>query len=152
MDGAWNFVKIVEQNCVNLSHQFVDDVYEHLVIKGMDPTVWTYLQLHQYLIIFILILTTLTILSRMSVGDSKKLERNKFHIQVAVKVMLEWSKTWYDISIQTTINYGLLFLTLFHAKWYRAILVPNLSVGLKHMSRYTLRKMVNDLRGCWKFL
>ena len=57
MDGARNFVKIVEQNdahpkkilcpcknCVNLSHQYVDDVYEHLVIKGMDPTycIWVH--------------------------------------------------------------------------------------------------------------
>ncbi|KAL5562796.1 hypothetical protein UlMin_032543 [Ulmus minor] len=57
MDGAWNFVKSVEQNegypkkilcpcknCVNLSHQYVDDVYEHLVIKGMDPTyrIWVH--------------------------------------------------------------------------------------------------------------
>ena len=55
MSGAWNFVKSVEQqqgfpkkilcacmNCMNLSHQSVDDVYEHLVLKGMDPTyqVW----------------------------------------------------------------------------------------------------------------
>ena len=57
MDGAWNFVKTVERNeghpkkilcpcknCVNLSHQYVDDVYEHLVIKGMDPTyrIWVH--------------------------------------------------------------------------------------------------------------
>ncbi|KAL5574621.1 hypothetical protein UlMin_016320 [Ulmus minor] len=57
MDGAWNFVKTIERNkdhpkkilcpcknCVNLSHQYVDDVYEHLVIKGMDPTyrIWVH--------------------------------------------------------------------------------------------------------------
>ena len=57
MDGARNFVKVVEQNeghpkkilclClnyVNLSHQYVDDVYEHLVKKGMDPTcrIWVH--------------------------------------------------------------------------------------------------------------
>ncbi|KAL5556693.1 hypothetical protein UlMin_038929 [Ulmus minor] len=51
LQGAWNFVKSVEKNfghpekilcpcksCRNLSHQLVNIVYEHLVIKGMDPT------------------------------------------------------------------------------------------------------------------
>ncbi|KAL5546473.1 hypothetical protein UlMin_006160 [Ulmus minor] len=57
MEAAWDFVKIVEKNdnyplkiicpcknCWNLYHQSVDDVYEHLVIKGMDPTyrVWVH--------------------------------------------------------------------------------------------------------------
>ncbi|KAL5564647.1 hypothetical protein UlMin_027811 [Ulmus minor] len=57
MNGAWNFVKALEKNqgypkkilcpcmnCVNLSHQYVNDVYEHLVIKGMDPTyrIWVH--------------------------------------------------------------------------------------------------------------
>ncbi|KAL5578957.1 hypothetical protein UlMin_011399 [Ulmus minor] len=57
MEAAWDFVKIVEKNdnyplkiicpcknCRNLYHQSVDDVYEHLVIKGMDPTyrVWVH--------------------------------------------------------------------------------------------------------------
>ncbi|KAL5549982.1 hypothetical protein UlMin_000158 [Ulmus minor] len=51
LKGAWNFVKSVEKkfghpekilcpcrSCRNLSHQPVNEVYEHLVIKGMDPT------------------------------------------------------------------------------------------------------------------
>ena len=57
MEATWEFVKIVEKNdnypakiicpcknCRNLYHQSIDDVYEHLVIKGMDPTyrVWVH--------------------------------------------------------------------------------------------------------------
>ncbi|KAL5545009.1 hypothetical protein UlMin_008793 [Ulmus minor] len=57
MEAAWDFVKIVEnnenyplkiiclcKNCWNFYHQSIDDVYEHLVIKGIDPTyhVWVH--------------------------------------------------------------------------------------------------------------
>ena len=57
MEGAWSFVKAVQRNegyqkkilcpcknCMNLSHECVDEICEHLVIKGMDPTyrIWVH--------------------------------------------------------------------------------------------------------------
>ncbi|XP_062100363.1 uncharacterized protein LOC133806259 [Humulus lupulus] len=56
-DAAWDFVKMVERNygfpnkiicpckkCRKLNHHCVDDVFEHLVITGMDPTyrIWVH--------------------------------------------------------------------------------------------------------------
>ncbi|XP_058214245.1 uncharacterized protein LOC131325811 [Rhododendron vialii] len=55
MNAALNFVEMANQNagylgkilcpckhCQNLSHHSLDDVYEHLVINGMDPTYTTW--------------------------------------------------------------------------------------------------------------
>ena len=51
MKGAWEFIEKVKKDvtyvdlimcpckdCRDMSHQSFDIVYEHLVIKGMDPT------------------------------------------------------------------------------------------------------------------